>query len=405
MDLLETYGDPAFQSDPHPYFARWRHAAAIHRGSLPDGSVLWQVNRYDLARAALSDPRLSKVEKAPSVLSLDEWEAISRHMLSTDPPDHTRLRKLVQAAFTMRRIEALRPRIEEIAAELVEGLRGRETADLMDDFAFPLPMRVICELLGVDPADRDRFKHWAAVAVGGPAAAPELPGVVRDIIAYADRVVPQRREQPGDDLLSGLIAAGDEGDRLTGAELSSMIFLLLVAGHETTVNLIGNGARLMLRRRELWDRLRADPALIPGAVEEFLRFESPVQVSSYRIATEELELGGETIRAGEVVLIALLSANRDEERFTEPAELRIERENNPHLAFGHGLHYCLGAPLARLEARIAFSSLLAAFPEMTISVGDEELEPRPSLVIRGLRHLPVRPEPPHPGLAEPRTTP
>ena len=258
--------EPAFLADPHPVYAEWRRSGPVRRVRLPNGVDAWLVTRYEDARRALADPRLSKTRR-----SGDEptYAAVSRHMLAADPPDHTRLRRLVAAAFTMRRIEALRPRIEEIADELLDGLAGAGHADLIDAFAFPLPIQVICELLGVPAEDRDKFRDWSTVIVGGEAYRDRAQGALAAMVGYIFDLIARRREHGGDDLLSELIRVRDAGDRLSGTELSSMVFLLLLAGHETTVNLIGNGTFLLLDRPARWAALRADPGLLPTAIEEF----------------------------------------------------------------------------------------------------------------------------------------
>jgi cytochrome P450 len=386
-DARDDFADPAFQADPHPVYARWRHETPVRRVLLPSGMTAWLVTRYEDARQALSDPRLSKATPAGEGLEA----AVSQHMLSADPPDHTRLRRLVSGAFTARRIEALRPRIEEITDELLTAMSGRDRVDLIDAFAFPLPIQVICELLGVPAGDRNSFRAWTTVIVSGSAAHDELAGAVQAMAAYIRELIVERRARPGEDLLSGLIGVRDAGDRLSGDELSSMVFLLLIAGHETTVNLIGNGVHLLLAERERWERLRADPALLPTAIEEFLRYEGPVDTSTFRFATTDLEIGGTTIRAGDPVFVALLAADRDEARFPDGDELRLDRAQNPHLAFGHGIHYCLGAPLARLEAQIAFGKLLARFPDLRPAAPAAAPIWRPGVLIRGLTELPVVP--------------
>ncbi|WP_430783104.1 cytochrome P450 family protein [Actinoplanes sp. G11-F43] len=389
------FTDPAFISDPYPAYAEMRRTGPVRRVTLPSGLKVWLVTRYEDGRRALADPRLSK-----SVLAMGSGAAsagqsgitaaISRHMLAVDPPDHTRLRRLVSAAFTVRRIEALRPRIEEIATGLLDAIDGRPEADLIDTFAFPLPIQVICELLGVPAADRDDFREWSTVIVTGAMAGDRLAPAFQDMIAYIGKLLADRRAHGGDDLLAGLIQVRDAEDRLTEQELSSMVFLLLIAGHETTVNLIGNGTYLLLRDRERWARLRGDRGLLPTAIEEFLRYEGPVETSTFRVATETLEIGGETVEAGEPVMIALLSANRDGDRFPGGDDLQLDRAHNPHLAFGHGIHYCLGAPLARLEAQIAFTALMDRFPDLRLAVAPEDLRWRPGILLRGLWELPVR---------------
>jgi cytochrome P450 len=395
-DVHVDLTDPVFQADPHPVYAEWRRTGPVRRTRLPSGLTAWLVTRYEDARRALADPRLSKqsgfsVGSSPAVGRLDGPAAVlSRHMLAVDPPDHTRLRRLVSAAFTPRRIEALRPRIEEITRDLLDAVEGRERVDLIDTFAFPLPIQVICELLGVPVQDRDAFREWSNVIVAGAQAGDRLEPAMRALVGYIMALLAERRATPGDDLLSGLIQVRDQEDRLTEEELSAMVFLLLIAGHETTVNLIGNGAYLLLRERDQWERLRAEPDLLPTAIEEFLRYEGPVETSTFRVATEDLEIGGVTIAAGDPVMVVLLSANRDEDRFPDAGELRLDRTQNPHLAFGHGIHYCLGAPLARMEAQVAFTQLLERHPGLRLAVPAEDLRWRPGLLLRGLADLPVR---------------
>jgi cytochrome P450 len=377
-------------TDPHATYAEWRRTGPVRRERLPSGMEAWLVTRYDDARSALTDPRLVKSMRVNSPRSAyvppGVGQAISRHMLAADPPDHTRLRRLVSAAFTNRRVEALRPRIEEITAELLDEMAGRERADLIDAFAFPLPIQVICELLGIPSADRDKFRAWSNVVVSGTAEA--MPGAMTDLVAYIRALLAERHTRTGDDLLSGLIEVREQGDRLSEDELTSMVFLLLIAGHETTVNLIGNGTWLLLSSRDRWERLRGDLTLLPTAIEEFLRYEGPVETATFRVAAEPLEIGGQRIEAGEPVLVVLLSADRDD-RFPDAGELRLDRAQNPHLAFGHGIHYCLGAPLARLEAQVAFTGLLTRFPGLALDASPAELEWRPGLLIRGLQSLPV----------------
>ncbi|MET0425063.1 MAG: cytochrome P450, partial [Actinoplanes sp.] len=274
---MTSLTDPSFQSNPHPTYARWRAEGPVRR--LPDGG--WLVTRYEDAKRALSDPRLSK-----AYVGVDP--AVSRHLLAVDPPDHTRLRRLVSAAFTVRRMELLRPRIEEITEELLDALAGRAEADLIDAFAFPLPIQVICELLGVPAADRDRFRSWSTLLVTGAGTAEEMTRARMAMVDYIRGQVADRRAHGGDDLLAGLVEVRDRADRLSEDELTSMVFLLLIAGHETTVNLIGNGVFLLLRERDRWEQLRAQPELLPTAIEEFLRYEGPVETATLRFATEEL---------------------------------------------------------------------------------------------------------------------
>ncbi|HKS99239.1 MAG TPA: cytochrome P450 [Rugosimonospora sp.] len=384
-----------FEAEPHGEYARLRREGPVHPIALPTGATAWLVTRYPDVRRALADPRLSKGGIVSPIgylpgLPPEIHAGVARHMLTTDPPDHTRMRRLVAAAFTPRRVESLRPRIEQITGELLDRVAGRERFDLIDELAFPLPIRVICELIGVPPADQGSFREWSNVLVAGMAAREQLPAANRSMLGYVHGLIEAKRAEPADDLLSALIAVRDEGDQLSGPELTSTVFLLLIAGHETTVNLIGNGAYLLLTHPEQWDRLRARAdELLPGAVEEFLRYESPVQTATYRVTTEEVELGGVRIPAGQPVLISLLSANRDEEQFADAGRFDVAREPGPHLAFGHGIHFCLGAPLARLEGQVAFRALLTRYPMLRLAEPDADPVWRPGTLMHGLAALPV----------------
>jgi cytochrome P450 len=383
--------EEAMTANPHPVFAAMRQAAAAHEFPIGNGATGWMVTRYEEARKALSDPRLAK-SPTTSVMPPEMIKpGLSKHMLNSDAPEHTRLRKLVSMAFTPRRMEEFRPRVQAISDSLIEAISGREVIDLIDDYAFPLPFQVICELIGVPMVDRDDFRAWSNLLLDQFAqGSPEAASAATAMVDYVGRLVARKREEPDDALLSGLIAASDAGDKLDDDELTSLVFLLLVAGHETTVNLIGNAMYLLLSRPDQAKALRDDPALIPAAVEEVLRFESPVKTATLRISVAPVEVGEVTIPPGQLVFISLLSANRDENAFTEPDELDLARHEGQHLAFGHGIHFCLGAPLARIEAQIAVETLLKRFPEMTAEGDLANPQWRPGLLLRGLAHLPVR---------------
>jgi len=368
---------------------------------LPDGTRIWLVTRYDDARRALTDPTLSN-RLARGTLLRNEGGPTSQHMLVSDPPDHTRLRRLVSAGFTARRVERLEPRISAIADDLLDAMAGRDEVDLIGGYAFPLPIQVICELLGVPSADRDQFRVWSKEVVAGPLSSD--PGQVErtrvalgHIVGYIGHLLAAKRRTPGDDLLSALLDVRDQGDRLTEDELVSMVFLMLIAGHETTMNLIGNGIYLLLTHPGQRDRIGADPGLLSSAIEEFLRYESPVQTSSLRMTTEPVRYSGVTIPAGQLVLISLASANRDEAGTPDPDRFDITRPGTTHLAFGHGIHFCLGAALARLEGRIAIAALLHRYPALELARDPTDLTWRPSLFIQGLTELPVRLTPGIPG--------
>jgi cytochrome P450 len=389
--------DDAFVQDPYPVYERLRAEGPVSRVVMPGGQPVWIVTHYPEARAALADPRLVKDWRRlfpQSASGSDEgFAALDMHMLSTDPPDHERLRRLVSKAFTARRIEQLRPRVTQITAALLDAMTadssaGREV-DLLAAFAFPLPITVICELLGIPDADRDDFRAWTqAILSPGDADSPEQAAAA--MTGYFTALMTDKRAHPADDLLSALIAAHDAGDRLSQHELLGMMFLLLVAGHETTVNLIGSGMLALLLSPAELTRLRADRSLLPRAVEELLRYTSPVNHATYRFTAEPVQIGGTLIPALEPVLVAIGSANRDQDRYPAPDRLDLARDTGGSLAFGHGIHYCLGAPLARMEGEIALDGLLTRFPGITLAAPPESLRWRPGTLIRGLQTLPVR---------------
>ena len=389
---VEHLGADYFQ-DPYSVHARLRAQRPVTPVIMPGGAPVWLITGYAEARAALADPRLSKHVPGWHPEPDSIFASLDLHMLNSDPPDHERLRKLVNKAFTARRVERLRPRITAIAAGLLDDMsaqRDRPEVDLLASFAFPLPITVICELLGVPAAYRDDFRTWSATIVSDTSAPEVFQAHATAMLRYFTALLAAKRDEPRDDVLSALIAARDEGDRLSENELLSMAFLLLVAGHETTVNLIASGLLALLLNPAELARLRADPALIGGAVEELLRYVNPVNNATFRCATEPVEIGGVRISRGDPVLVALSGANRDPARFGDPDRLDLGRDGAGHLAFGHGIHYCLGAPLARLEAEIAFSGLLARFGSIRLAVPATSLRWRPSTLIHGLESLPVR---------------
>ena len=382
-------------SDPYSVHARLRAEHSVAQVIMPGGTPAWLITGYAQARAALTDPRLLKVPKGwrPDPDSL--FAALDLHLLNSDPPDHERLRKLVNKVFTARRVEQLRPRITAITEALLDDMSARQEVDLLTAFAIPLPVTVICELLGVPVADRDQFRAWSATIVSETVSPEVAQAHLTAMISYFRDLLAARRREPADDLLSALISvrddtARDDTGRLSENELLSMAWLLLVAGHETTVNLIGGGVLALLLHPGELARLRADPALLGGAVEELLRYVSPVNDATFRFAGEPVDIGGVHIGPGEVVLVSLSGANRDPSRYADPEELDVGRDSTGHLAFGHGIHYCLGAPLARLEAEIAFGALIERFGSITLAVPPSELRWRPSSLIHGLESLPVR---------------
>jgi cytochrome P450 len=390
--------DDDFVQDPHELYRRLRADGPVHPVVMPRGLKVWLVTRYAEARALLADPRLSKDSTRARELFQSQASAtgnrgvfasaLAGHMLNCDPPDHTRLRKLVNKAFTARTISRLRPRIEQITEELLDGVAAAGAVELIDAFAFPLPMTVICELLGVPIADRDKFRAWTQTIVS--AATDRLPEDSAAMAEYLIELVGEKRRAPTEDLLSDLVHVSEEGDRLSEAELVPMAFLLLLAGHETTVNLIGNSVLALLRDPGQLAKLRADTSLLPNAIEEFLRFEGPINIATVRFTTETVRVGEIEVPAGEFVLVSLLAANRDGERFPDPERLDITRPVGGHLAFGHGIHYCVGAPLARLEAEIALGGLLRRFGTLAFDGEPVTVTWRESTLVRGVRSLPIR---------------
>jgi cytochrome P450 len=395
--VLLPYADPAFVADPFPLYRQLRDDGPVRRAVIAGGLEAWLVTRYEDGLAALSDPRLSSDLRDASdprlveLLPTTDRESALRNMLRSGPPDHTRLRGLVSGAFTARRVAGLRPRVQEIADRLLDVIGPDGRADLVESFALPLPVTVIGELLGVPVADRDDFRRWTDDMILRGAERPDPARTDRAwqrMRGYLTGLLAQKRARPGDDLLSALTAARDEEGRLDEDELIAMAFLLLVAGYITTVNLIGSGIAALLAHPDQLRALRDDPALLPGAIEEFLRYDGPVNPGIARFAREDVTIAGVTVPRGATVLIASAIADRDPERFPDPDRLDISRRDHAHLAFGHGIHYCLGAPLARLEGQIAIGTALRRLPGLALAVPPEELRWRPG-GLRGPEHLPV----------------
>ncbi|MDX3236262.1 cytochrome P450 [Streptomyces sp. ME03-5709C] len=387
---LTVYGE-AFTADPYPLYAQLRERGPVHHVRTAEAGELWLIVGHDQARAALADTRFAKDSRALGWTSYDE-ELLGRHMLVADPPEHTRLRKLVARAFTARRVEELAPRVEEITGGLLDTMMARPdgTADLVEALAYPLPITVICELLGVPDLDRAAFRAWSNEVVA-PTAPKSERTAFEELAAYLHELIEDKRCAPGDDLMSALIrTTSEDGDRLSRSELSGMAFLLLIAGHETTVNLISNGVRALLTHPDQLALLRADMGLIDSAVEEMLRYDGPVETATFRFTTEQVDVAGTLIPAHEPVLVALASADRDSGRFSDADRFDIRRDTRGLVAFGHGLHYCLGAPLARLEGRVAVRALLERCPDLALDADPAELDWLPGMLIRGVRRLPVR---------------
>jgi cytochrome P450 len=387
--------DDGYFQDPMAFYRRMREEGPVTPVILPfSSSRVWLVTRYADVRAALADPRLYKdwagKLTGPDWAPGEETAFLSVHLLNADPPAHTRLRKLVSRGFTARRVADLRPRIEAITASLLDALAsGPDEVDLIQTFAFPMPVTVICELLGIPAGDRDRFKEWSDAIVSNDERR-DIRNTGAQMYFYFTDLVAAKRARPADDLVSALIEASDSGDALDERELIAMLFLLLIAGYETTANLIASGTLALLTHPAEMSRLRADPSLLPGAVDELLRFVNPLNHATDRFTMEPVEIGGVTIPAREWVLCVTSSANRDPDRFSAPDTLDVGRDASGHVAFGHGIHFCLGAPLARLEGEVAFAALLSRFPSLALAADPASLRWRHSSLIHGLETLPVR---------------
>jgi cytochrome P450 len=391
---LVPLDEDSYYQDPLGFFAWLRESRPVAPVLMPAYGRAWIVTRYADVRTVLTDPRLAKdVHRWPGGGRSRPSEAtgVYAHMLHADPPDHTRLRRLVQKAFTPRRA-ALRPRAEEVAAGLLDEMAAApgDITDLLGAYARPLPITVLCELLGIPEADR----AWIAATVAAYDDHAQLERVERELAAYFTELIAARRAETGDDLVSALACddadAGGAADGLTGNELLATVFLLVMAGFDTTVNLIASGTLALLTHPGEKTRLRQDPSLLPAAVEELLRFASPVNHANDRFTTEDVPVGDVVIPAGEWVLPAISSANRDPAQFPDPDRLDLGRDTSGHVAFGHGIHHCLGAPLARMEAEVALGALLARFPRISLAVPPEELRWRPVSLMNGLESLPVR---------------
>jgi cytochrome P450 len=401
---LDSWGDYDLD-DPFPLFARVRAAAPVHQVRLADGHPAWLIVGHEEAKAALNDPRLSKDMHAALARSGDvvaeglPGPALARHMLTVDPPDHTRLRRLAMPAFSRRRVDALEPRVRSIVGQLLSDLEApddaTEVVDLVAGLAFPLPFTVICELLGVPEPDRTDLGRRLRILLApspGPEPSAEAVAASETVVEYLFALLDRKRTAPREDLVTDLVNAADRDGALTEQETLSTIFQLMIAGHDTTTSLIGNVTVALLRHPEQRDALVADPTLVTRTIEEGLRWDAPVPHSTFRYTLEDVPISGVVIPAYAQVIVSLAAANRDPARYHAPETFDIRRtDGGGHLALGHGIHFCLGAPLARMEARIALIALHTRFPTMRLAIDPAALHWNhgDGLVLRGLTELPV----------------
>lgn len=389
-----------FKANPYPFYARLRAEEPVIRVPIPGKQFVWLVTRYDDVAAALKDERFVKNRRnarSTEQIAKEPWmpafaKAMESNVLDLDAPDHTRLRGLVHKAFTPKLIDQMRDRVQSITDELLDAAQARGEMDIIHDLALPLPVTIIADMLGIPKEDHNKFHNWSNAMIASTASdwgkLLAIPNIYQ-LIQYVRRLIQMRRADPRDDLTNALVQAKEGSDQMSEDELVAMVVILLIAGHETTVNLIGNGMLALMEYPDQMARLREDPSLIRTAVEELLRFYSPVETSTERYVREDITIQGVTIPRGEMVFAAIASANRDERQFEHPNTLDITRDPNRHLAFGQGVHYCVGAPLARLEGQIAINTLLRRMPNLQMAVMPGALRWNKGLTLRGLKSLPV----------------
>lgn len=402
MQVIFDPYSPEFKKEAYDIYAQLRRERPVYPLTLANGKRAWLITTYQLAKEVLRDhKRFSKNHRAFYHQSNFRYfedqprEIMMSHMLNQDPPDHTRLRKLVQPSFHPKAIQTWKKTIERLTDELLEKIEEKESREfsLIEELAFPLPFNVIATMLGVPKQDTENFREWSNTiieATNNPQKTIAAQPAYQLFFEYLRELVTQRKNDPREDLISAWVKAEEDGDRLTENELYGMILLMIIAGHETTVNLIGNGVLAFMENRDQWEKLKENQELLPNAVEEILRYYSPVEVTTTRYAKEDLILGGEEISEGDYVLVALSSVNRDEEFVENGDVFDITRPPVKHLAFGNGIHTCLGAPLARLEGEVIFRKLVERMPDLELAIDPEEISYRPGILIRGVTELPVR---------------
>ncbi len=390
-----------FKANPFPFYAQLRAEAPVFPVTvpMPTKQRAWLITRYSDVQDVLKDARFAKNPRnamSPEQLKKRPWipsmfKPLEQNMLDLDSPDHTRLRALVHKAFTPRLIEQMRDQIQALTDELLDAAEPKGSMDLIADFALPLPLTIIGRILGVPAKDNHKFHRWTKtlLSAGTNTNYVVFIPIIMRFMGYLKKLIKERRAHPKDDLVTALVQAKDGSDKLSGDEVLAMIFLLLIAGHETTVNLIGSGSLALLEHPDQMEKLRSEPAIIKPAIEELLRFVCPVEMATERYAREDITIAGTTIPRGELVLAVIGSANRDANYFDNPDCLDVTRENNKHLAFGLGAHYCLGAPLSRLEGQIAISTLIRRMPNLRLSIAPDQIRWRGGIILRGLEALSV----------------
>ena len=406
QQLLERIPADLMQ-EPYGLLARLRERGPVHEVIWAHGAKVWLVTGYDEVRALANDPRVSKDGRRMNELFArhsglpyepDEDHAagvgfdddLAAHMLNSDPPRHTRLRSLVGKAFTVRRVEQLRPRVEQVANRLLDGFAGRTEVDLMADFAVRLPITIICDLFGLPEEDREQFRLWSLKLVGAGQDPDEVADASKKMVDYANALIDAKRAAPADDMISELVQVSDGTDRLTQGELVSMIFVLVVAGHITTIYSIGNAIADLLTHPAELEKLRADLSLMPAAVDELLRHDGPSGVGTFRFTKEDVPVGDVVIPAGELVALSWHSANRDSSRYPDADRLDLNRRPVGTMPFGHGIHHCIGVPLAKMQIEIALRELITRFPDLRLAVPAGDLRRDNSALLRGLVALPVQ---------------
>ena len=389
------FNTPGFLKDPFPTLELLREEAPVYYAALNTGKPYWLVTKYEDALMIFKDPRFSKVAPNAGASPTVASKLFSHVMLYMDGQDHTRLRQLIQKAFTPKLIDALRPRIQEITNDLLDQFIANGKMDIISDYALPLPISMIAELLGIPGEDKELFRNWSNIIlnvdlkVSMEERYQMMPGAIAGFTNYLQDIIEKKRANPANDLITSLVNSKEGSDSMNEDELMSTIFLLFAAGYETSVDLIGNGVLALIKNPEQLELLRNDPSLINTAVQEMLRITPPVSMASERYATEDIELNGSLIQKGDLVHISISSANHDADKFTDPEIFDIQRKDNRHISFGYGAHYCLGASLGVVEAEIAINTLIKRIPEFSLGEDIEQLEFKKNIIMPGLASLPI----------------